>query len=359
MANTQTRFTALGMSGSGKTCYVLGMYYQMITGYKGFSLKAGSDSLTKLEAWMDKLDDESGGDRFPAGTALTEVSDYEFKLKYSLKDIMTFNWIDYGGGTLRARESNPEAYQLLNESIEQSTVLYIFIDGESLCHDDAESRLKAIKKGIRTINAFLLEFSEYHQKEMPPIIFVITKADLCAQYMGAQEMDTEIPRIMKECFDFLMCDGIRFYVTMVSLGEEISENNYSGEVEPVNMHLPFFIGIYHQFLNFCLTLKSEIDAEEGRNNGNINDYYSQIAHEKRKTGIGFLDRLLRNDSNIAYCKRQIEEANKTIHSNRELLVHYKELMQAVSTQLLRDSIYFKMFENGIEKDFDAKESYQL
>ena len=49
MASTNTRFTALGMSGSGKTCYVLGMYYQMITGYKGFSLKADGDSVSRLE----------------------------------------------------------------------------------------------------------------------------------------------------------------------------------------------------------------------------------------------------------------------------------------------------------------------
>lgn len=359
MASTKTRFTALGMSGSGKTCYVLGMYYQMITGHKGFSLKAGADSLSRLEGWMDKLDDETGADRFPAGTALTEVSDYEFKLKYALKDIMTFNWIDYGGGTLKAREKNPEAYQALNRSIEDSTVLYVFIDGESLCKETAEERMKALKKNVRTINAFLLEFSEHHQNNMPPIVFVITKADLCAQYLGGDEMDVEIPRIIRECFDFLMCDGIRFYVTMVSLGEDISDDEYSGEIEPVNMHLPFFIGIYHQFLNFCFTLKSEIMNEESRNTDLIAEKNNQIIHERNKTKIGFLNRLLCNEDNIDYCRRQIADANDTIKSNRDLLTHYKKLMQAVSTQLLRDSVYFKMYENGLERDFDASESFEL
>lgn len=359
MASRRTRFTALGMSGSGKTCYVLGMYYQMITGHKGFSLKAGSDSVSKLEAWMDNLDDETGEDRFPAGTGLTEVSDYEFKLKYALKDVMAFNWIDYAGGTLKARENNPEAYQALVDSIEHSAVLYVFIDGESLCKDSAEVRMKTLKKSIRTINAFLLEFSEHHQDSMPPIVFVITKADLCERYLGGDEMDIEIPRIIRECFDFLMCDGIRVYVTMVSLGENISDDGYAGEVEPVNMHLPFFIGIYHQFLNFCITLKNEVLEEEGRSARTIADSTRAINHERNKTRFSFLNKILCNESNIEECRRQIADANDTIQSNRELLDKYKKLMLAVSTQLLRDSVYFKMYDNGLEKDFDASESFEL
>ena len=130
MPSTTTRFTALGMSNSGKTCYVLGMYYQMITGYKGFSLKAGGNMVTTLEDWMDKIDDNTGQDRFPAGTAVTESKDYEFKLKYALKDIMTFHWLDYGGRIIRDRDKDPDAYMRLTTSIEMSTVLYIFIDGK-------------------------------------------------------------------------------------------------------------------------------------------------------------------------------------------------------------------------------------
>lgn len=358
MASTRTRFTALGMSGSGKTCYVVGMYYQMITGYKGFSLKAGEDSLARLEDWMDTLDEETGGDRFPAGTNLNETTDYSFKLKYALKDIMTFDWIDYGGGALKARDKT-EAYQTISESIEESAALYVFIDGECLCKDTFEDRLKSIKKGIRTINAYLLEFSEEHQDSIPPIVFVITKADLCTQYIG-EDIDKEIPLIMKECFDFLICPGMRFYVTMVSLGENISDDDYSGEVEPVNMHIPFFIGIYHQFLNFCVTLKSDIDYEEGLNRNMISNYTTDIHQELNKGKVRkFLDKIKGEQVNIDLRKRQIAAANDTIKDNRELFAHYKKLMLAVSTQLLRDSVYFKMYEDGIEKDFDASESFEL
>jgi len=354
MANTATRFTALGMSGSGKTCYVLGMYYQMITGLKGFSVKAENNSVAKLEAWMDKLDEECGKERFPAGTALTEVSDSEFKLKYALQDIMTFNWIDYGGGTLKERDNNPEAYQMLLESIEQSPVLYIFLDGELLCQEDSQARIKKVKKQVRTINAFLMEYSDKHREEMLPIVFVITKGDLCADYIS----DEEIAVIMKECFGFLMIKGIRFYVTMVTLGKEIAEDEYQGEADP-KMHIPIFLGIYHTFLNFCLALKSEIREEEEMNYQEIERRKSDINKEKSKTGIGFLDRLLCDETKIDDCKRQIEYANETIQSNSQLFAHYKELMNAVSSQLLRDSANYKMFEDGVEKDFDAFGSFDL
>ena len=351
MASTNTRFTALGMSRSGKTCYVLGMYYQMITGYKGFSLKADGESVSRLEQWMDNLDEENGQDRFPAGTSLSDVSDYQFKLKYALKDIMSFNWIDYGGGTLRARDTKPEAYQALTQSIEESTALYLFLDGELLCKANPEDGLRNLKKNVRTLNAYLLEYTEAHQNEMPPIVFVITKGDLVSDYWS----NYDVTEMMHECFDMLMCKGVRFYVTMVSLGADIAEDDYSGDVDPIGMHLPFFIGIYHQFLNFCLQIKSQIMEEESRNRGYIAANQSEINQINNR---GWLSRML-NGSDISWQLSQIESARETIRSNSELLHHYKTLMQAVASQLLRDSQQIKMYEDGIERDFDAAEIVNL
>ena len=53
------------------------------------------------------------------------------------------------------------------------------------------------------------------------------------------------------------------------------------------------------------------------------------------------------------------EANTAIESNEALLYHYKKLMQAISSQLLRDSTRFKMFEGGLEKDFNIDETLEL
>ncbi len=375
MSEARTRFTAIGTRNSGKTCYVVGMYYQLITGYKGFSLKSGGDTVSRLEKWMETMDDEVGQKRFPAATVLTEITDYEFKLKYALKDVMTFNWIDYGGGTLSDREENPQAYHSLMDSISQSATLYIFINGEWLYQTEKgkiletkEERIKYVKRNARVLNDYLMEFAENHQFNMPPFVFVITKSDIWLPYLE----EDEIYDIMKECFSSVMVEGCRAYVVGVSLGNDISDDDYSGEVDPVDMHIPFFIGIYHQFLNFCMYLKSEINDETQRNlqlihdnNNYIDNRQQEIGRENSKKN-GFFRRLFYDESNIDMCeaqiresRREINEANNAIKSNNDLFMHYKKLMQAVSSQLLRDSSKFCMFENGYDKEFNAEEMIDL
>ena len=69
-------------------------------------------------------------------------------------------------------------------------------------------------------------------------------------------------KILEEAFSNVFGSGNLVYVVAVSLGNEIADDDYSGEVEPVNIHIPFFIGIFHEFLNFCYYLKGELLKEE-------------------------------------------------------------------------------------------------
>ena len=45
---THHLFTTLGLSGSGKTCFMAGMYYKMSAGTDGYTLKTGDDEALKL-----------------------------------------------------------------------------------------------------------------------------------------------------------------------------------------------------------------------------------------------------------------------------------------------------------------------
>ena len=47
MADTQ--ITILGMSGSGKTCYLLGLYYRMGSGLKGYTITTDDDTDVKRQ----------------------------------------------------------------------------------------------------------------------------------------------------------------------------------------------------------------------------------------------------------------------------------------------------------------------
>ena len=344
-----TRFTALGMSGSGKTCYLLGMYYEMCVGVRGFTLVTTNQMASKLEDWMDKLDEETGTDRFPAGTALTESTDYSFKLSYQNQGIMSFDWADYGGRALRAREEISEVFKKLEKSIEETTALYIFIDGELLCGEDKETKIKNVKrKCARTINSYITSFSETHGEILPPIVFVVTKADLCGKWTSGSEMQ----EILKESFSSVFGKGITAYIVAVSLGKNIADDDYSGEVEPINIHIPFFIGIYHEFLNFCLYLKHEIEKDEQESRRIISQSENAIAYENSRW-------FFTNNDRIDRCRQQIQDANENIEGNRELLKKYRRLLGAVTTELTRLSSQFVVFEDEKEVPFSPEKIYEI
>ena len=76
----KTKFTILGETGSGKTCYLLGMYYKMKQGRGGYSIIAPKyDDDTELSVRYKQLSDTSmGEDRFPNRT--NQSSTYSFEV---------------------------------------------------------------------------------------------------------------------------------------------------------------------------------------------------------------------------------------------------------------------------------------
>ena len=342
-----TRFTALGMSGSGKTCYVLGMYYEMSVGIRGFNLVTNNNTAYKLEAWMDKLDEETGADRFPAGTGLTEVTDYGFMLKYCNRDVFSFDWMDYGGGTLKEKENNPEAFNSLNQSIEESTALYIFIDGDLLMEETREKRKRNVQRKIaRIVNPFISEFDD-GSRYMPPIVFVVTKMDECARFLE----NGELAEIIQESFSPVFGADKRVYIVPVSLGKEISDDDYSGDVEPVNIHIPFFLGIYHEFFNHCVCVKEEIDKKKNENEESISNSQGLIDYENSRW-------IFRPKQDVIEdCRKKIEEANENIRNLDDILDKYKELLGEVAAELDRQNANFETYINGQKTEFSHKETY--
>lgn len=338
-----TRFTALGLSGSGKTCYVLGMYYEMCVGVKGFTLTTENETASLLETWMDKLDDETGADRFPSGTALNEFKNYSFNLSYHNENIMSFDWLDYGGRTLNKREENPEVFEKLNESIRSSTTLYIFIDGDLLCEEETERKIRNVKrKCAKTINPYITQFVQENGSEsLPPIVFIITKFDICKNYLNGNK---EINEILFESFSSIFGKDNIVYVVAVSLGEDISDDNYSGEVEPVNIHIPFFIGIYHDFFNYCMYIKSKIEEADNESQRAINSSQAEIDYQNSRWFFTNYDKI--NSS-----QRRISEAKSAIKENKKTLQNYKRLLNAVAGELMRVSNNFIFIDGGREADF--------
>lgn len=347
------RFTALGISGSGKTCYVLGMYYEMCIGVRGFTLATQNSTSGKLDRWMDKIDDEIGQDRFPAGTDTTTVDDYRFSLAYKGESIMAFDWLDYAGGMLQGKEEGSSVFQDIQNSINASAALYLFIDGETLRHEEYDDKKRSVGRKLRKITNYVNKFSDETGRALPPVVVVVTKSDLCAPYLKAGELPKLVGELINSAEDI--------YVTMVSLGNEIADDDYSGEVAPINIQTPFFIGIYHEFLNRCIGLKQQILIADENSRSIISQ--SQMGNAAI-ANRGFLSRLLNGDgsADMAWNNSQIVEAQRCIEQNKQLLSKYKRLMRIVSTELTKQHAKgaFSLIHNGRElEDFEEPKEVSM
>lgn len=242
------KFTILGESGSGKTCYLLGMYMSMNMDLEsiGYTIVAQDAQIKKtLTTNYNKLeDDTSGQGRFPDTT--DQVQKYNFDLQYSFETILPFEWIDYPGGFLdpTSRDVTSEQYKEVEQSIRKSSTLFICIDGENLVEGNINAKIRRVKrKCVARINPYLGELKEKLKREnqkLPPICIIVTKYDLCADCLRNDELRT----IIEESFKPLFLSADTFVVVIpVSLGENIKDDNYKGELDPVNVHLPILFGI--------------------------------------------------------------------------------------------------------------------
>ena len=175
-----TKYTIVGMSSSGKTCFLTAMYMRMATGVDGFTLWTTEDTRRKYERDILALrKGEAGLDRFPAATPNAENATklYEFRLIYDTKDIISFDVIDYAGGALL--DGGP-VYCQLKLSMEESTAMFIFIDGASLCDEDRTARKENVYYDCAmSVTPMIQDFADSHNGQLPPIVFVVTKSDLC------------------------------------------------------------------------------------------------------------------------------------------------------------------------------------
>ena len=239
-----TKITILGMSGSGKTCFLLGLYYLMGAGRGGYTLHADDDTDVRLRDQYAKLCDRTlpKEQRFPAGT--DNVTRYSFDLQYGFKTILSFDWVDYPGGLLdRKYEGDLESYEEVKRTIVESSSLFICVDGSLLAGDDMDEKIDNIRDNCSSvINTF---FSEYFQtnQALPPTAILVTKFDECE----ADNSNEDLCEIIQEAFSALFVDDENRKVVSiipVSIGMNIMDDDYTGKMKPKNLQLPIFMGIW-------------------------------------------------------------------------------------------------------------------
>lgn len=321
-----TKITVAGLTGCGKTCYLLGMYFRMSGGLKNFTLSTNEDDDLSLERqWEIMCDSGLGNDRFPLPS--DKVSKYDFKLKYSFKEIMSFEWIDYPGGSLKSSSKENQMTAEFIENLKNSSCLILFIDGDTFSNntDDPaiELSLNGAVKYTKLINAF-----EDENHFIPPVAIVITKYDLCSR------TKEEIKEYIKEGFPVLFTpndyNGYEKLVSIipVSLGKNIAENGYKGELSPFNIHLPIAFSIWSTLRIYIAYLKSKNDETAGR---------------IRQRSSGIISRWLN--------KSEIEEMRQSIESNNIALSKLSEDAEKLLNELNQKKI--PTYLNGTEIDLTS------
>lgn len=342
MADTQ--ITILGMSGAGKTCYLLGLYYKMGSGMGGYTITTDDDTDVKLRDRYAKMCDSSlGKERFPAGT--DNISRYKFDLQYGYNTIMSFDWVDYPGGMLdRKHEGNNEEYEDIKNAINKSSSLFICVDGALLTGNDTEEKIDNVKDQCSAvINTFFSEYFESNNK-LPPTAIIVTKYDLCSQDTD----EDELCEIIEEAFSpFFVRNGVDKIVTIipVSVGKNIMDDDYAGKMKPMNIHLPIFMGIW-----FALSKRMQ-DLEKiwtDRRSQNSEDIF-HLRNKKAKEEIKWF---FKKKDEIQSLAKEIQDAEKNNAKYSKEMKDMLSMMAYNSENLIKELEKIPyVFVNGARSSF--------
>ena len=274
---------------------------------------------------------------------------YNFNLQYNYETIHPFQWVDYPGSyldTTRRDESSKE-YQEVAQSILDSEMLFICIDGANLVGGSTSQKIRKVKtRCAHHINPYLTglrsKLKAENQKlkkedkdkglDLPPIGMLVTKYDMCADDTAPDE----VREIVEEAFEGLFGDNDTFVAIIpVSLGDTLEDDEYQGELEPLNVHLPILMGI-----NFALIDQLQYGKRLIENQRN---YANQVRALKREEEDRFfLSRWLFGGYDTDKLQEEIDDTEEAIRNNRQVAGFFKKSLKRMNRELEAiDMIYVK------------------
>jgi hypothetical protein len=284
MPPIQTKITMVGPSGTGKTCYMVGMI--IIMQHLGINgLKITPVDLTQgqlLEEQWDIMQGQTGADRWPPGSVVP--TQYIFNYSHAFQTFAKFDWLDYRGGGLDDPQERPD----LVNTICTSDCVFLCLSAEHLANG---LNLQAARKAkLATMNTIMVELAtkiNATPQNPFPVAIVVTKADLLANFNGTIQQN--FADSIKPYFDALFQSNSPWLTAIipVSLGAELAQNPDSGKIEPMGVHLPVSFGV------LCQLIKER--GRQGQPQG----------------GFGFLQKILGiNSAQMAQLDERIKQLNK-------------------------------------------------
>lgn len=264
----------LGLSGSGKTCYLYTATHVLARGIEvnGHTISATSCNRQQAIRLNNGIEQMASG-IWPEGSI--ETLTYPFDLKIDGKYISKFTIYDYRGGMLNGLDDNDQddVVDIFN-TFEKSSCIIILVDGDTIMKaQDPEllspshrqnisfvDQLKA-RNELNYIESLVKECNERMNKNVP-ILLAITKSDIFSPdelEAGKNLLKKLLPSI------FSLHNDIIVGITAVTLGENLQ--NEDGKLTGTlclntngNIHIPILFALF-QGID---VVGESIDAKEAR-----------------------------------------------------------------------------------------------
>jgi hypothetical protein len=234
--------TMVGVSGSGKTSFMAGLYEVLgTTNINGFHLRPmtnarqpapknpndiseatdATNAIISMGDW-NKISFGGQGLNFPrAGTAYTTI--WPFDLLHETNLVSSFRWIDYKGGLLEDISSSTSdeknLVQLLN-TIFSSQAVMLFVDSIIITrYDDLDEA--RYWSGARQLNQIIETYNQHNRQSILTLTIVLTKADAVEEKWKIDDYKTLIHR------------GLEVFEPIINLCHN-NEPRWRGGIVPVS-----------------------------------------------------------------------------------------------------------------------------
>ena len=202
------------------------------------------------------------------------------------------------------------------------------MDGSLLLGDDIDEKIDNVRDTCsNVINTFFTEYFKSNN-ELPPTAIIVTKYDVCKDDTDAEELC----EIIEEAFSpFFVKNDNRKIVTIipVSIGTNIMDNDCSGKMKPLNIHLPIFMGIWFALSKKIQAHVENIHKQEEANNFTISSLRDKKAREENKW-------IFKSKDEVQILARIIQEVENNMQQQTQRMNYMLNAMADNSDKLIRE-----------------------
>ena len=253
MATPNLKLTMLGITGSGKTTFLLGMYNTMTVGVQGYFLyTADPDEGVDLEDAWDQLIEQG---ELPPATAENQSKRYQFVFNHGFDTLVTVEWLDYRGGAMMGKETAADTVELRQQLAESDSVYLVFDGARLQPWLDGKASIEDVRKWLRIgrmtqLLQHAIEDRKGRGLPLPSLVVVITKADLLAG--PDREVGEALQTVIDKLADLVPAVYVKGVTTLLcpvqvgNFGTEKSRQVNVNDIDPMGLHRPMIFSLMHR-----------------------------------------------------------------------------------------------------------------